>query len=120
MSGKDSHTPPLSDSLVGLQLPTQHSFPHKLKDESQQRGSATDTIRGHTNTPGHKTRQGCGMSGKDSHTPQLSDSLMGLQLPTQHSFPHKPKDESQQRGSATDTMRGHKTHVVTRHDKGVA
>ena len=60
------------------------------------------------------------MSGKDSHTPQLSDSLVGLQLPTQHSFPHKPKDESQQRGSAADTMQGHKTHVVTRHDKAVA
>ena len=60
------------------------------------------------------------MSGKDSHTPQLSDSLVGLQLPTQHSFPHKTRDESQQRGSAADTMQGHKTHVVTRHDKAVA
>ena len=53
-------------------------------------------------------------------TPQLSDSLVGLQLPTQHSFPHKPKDESQQRGSAADTMRGHKTHLVTKRDQAVA
>ena len=60
------------------------------------------------------------MSGKDSHTPPLSDSLVGLQLPTQHSFPHKLKDESQQRGSATDTIRGHNTHLVTRHGKAVA
>ena len=60
------------------------------------------------------------MSGKDSHTPQLSDSLVGLQLPTQHSFPHKPKDASQQRGSTADSMRGPKTHVVTRHGKAVA
>ena len=54
------------------------------------------------------------MSGKDSHTPQLSGSLGGLQLPTQHSFSHKPEDESQQKGSAADTMRGHNKHLVTR------
>ena len=64
------------------------------------------------------------MSGKDSHTPQLSDSLVGLQLPTQHSCPHKPKDESQQSGSAADTMRAQNTaghnHHHEKHDKAVA
>ena len=34
------------------------------------------------------------MSGKDSRTPQLSDNLVGLQLPTQHSFPHKPRTKA--------------------------
>ena len=32
----------------------------------------------------------------------------------------KSRAKAKQRGSAADTMRGHKTHLVTRHDKPVA
>ena len=48
------------------------------------------------------------MSGKDSHTLQLSDSLVGLQLPTQHSFPHKQETKANREAPLLTPCKGTK------------